>query len=216
MIESTINIIVAEDHPTYLIGIEQTLASIKHISIIGKVRDGRQLLRLVYSKPPDLILMDINMPNINGIEAAMQVKKTHPAVKIIFISMYNDKEIIKECMRFGDGYLTKSSTAKELQNTINLVMTGKVVNFVNPIQKQVQEPTFFADNISKKYKLTKREIELIYLLKEGLTSREIAQNLNLSSFTIETHRKNIFRKLQVNNLAGLISFAIENNIINRA
>ncbi|GAB3925983.1 response regulator transcription factor [Mucilaginibacter myungsuensis] len=213
MNDTPLQIIIAEDHPTYSFGVQQVLIGLEYIKVIGIVSDGKQLLHLINSVIPDLILMDINMPNLSGIDAAISIKKQHPQIKIIFLTMYEERSIINKCLQYGDGYLSKSSTAGELTTAINAVMAGQSFTLLNtnlntPINKELS----VNDELSKKHKLTKREIELILLLKEGMTTKEIAESLFLSYFTIETHRKNIFRKLEVKNLAGLINFATQNKI----
>jgi len=213
MPNKTTRIIIAEDHPTYSFGIQQVLVGIDYIEVVGVVNDGKQLLHFINSIVPDLILMDINMPNLSGIDAAISVKKHYPEVKIIFLTMYQERSIINKCMQYGDGYLSKSSTADELTTAIQKVMSGDI--FTLPNAETSSPPGLnqsINDELSKKYKLTKREIELILLLKEGMTTKEIADSLFLSFYTIDTHRKNIFRKLEVKNLAGLINFATQNNI----
>ena len=209
--ESTINLIIAEDHPTFSFGIEQNLSNFENISIIGKASNGKQLMQMLNSLTPDLILLDIMMPYMTGIEAAKQIKRKAPFIKIIFITMYEDSHIIEQCKEFGDGYISKSTTVDELIKAINIVVCEKGKYFLkSTVKNQID---IYDDYLVKKYKLTKREIELIQLLKSGKTTKEIAQNLFLSTFTIETHRKNIFRKLQVKNIAEMISFAINNSII---
>jgi DNA-binding NarL/FixJ family response regulator len=208
--KDTIQIIIAEDHPTFSLGIEQSLARAGHMKIMDKVSNGKQLMQLLNTKTPDLILMDILMPYMNGIEAARQIQKDFPGIRIIFISMYEEGNIIKQCMQYGHGYIPKASTTEELMGVINTVMTGQTY-YHNTRQHPIQQN--YNDDLVKKYKLTKREIELIQLLKNGLTTKEIAGKLFLSSLTIETHRKNIFRKLEVKNITELIVFALNNHIV---
>lgn len=209
--KENINIVIAEDHPTFSFGVEQSLAKVPNMQIIDKVLNGKQLLQLLNIKKPDLILMDVLMPHMNGIEAAMLIRKDFPSIKIIFISMYEESSIIKQCMQYGDGYIPKASTTEELINVINTVIDGNTYfHFAKPLI--FKQP--YNDDLIKKYKLTKREIELIQLLKNGLTTKEIAGKLFLSSLTIETHRKNIFRKLEVKNISELIVFALNNKIVN--
>lgn len=205
-----IHIIIAEDHPAFSVGVEQSLARATHMKVIDKVTNGKQLMQLLNTKVPDLILMDILMPYMNGIEAAKQIQKDFPAVRIIFISMYEENNIIKQCMQYGHGYMPKASTTDELIHIINTVMAGNTC-YYNTRQNSL--PQNYNDDLIKKYKLTKREIELIQLLKNGLTTKEVANKLFLSSLTIETHRKNIFRKLEVKNITELIVFALGNNIV---
>ncbi|QEC76177.1 response regulator transcription factor [Mucilaginibacter ginsenosidivorax] len=205
-----IQIIIAEDHPTFSIGVEQSLARAGNLKVIDKVTNGKQLLQLLNTKVPHLILMDILMPYMNGIEAAKQIRKDFPAIRIIFISMYEERNIIKQCMQYGHGYIPKASTTEQLITIINTVMAGQTY-YHNNRQQPFQQT--YSDDLIKKYKLTKREIELIQLLKNGLTTKEIAGKLFLSSLTIETHRKNIFRKLEVKNITELIVFALSNRIV---
>lgn len=208
--KNAIQIIIAEDHPTFSLGVEQSLARAGNMKVMDKVSNGKQLMQLLNTKTPDLILMDILMPYMNGIEAAKQIRKDFPGIRIIFISMYEENNIIKQCMQCGHGYIPKASTTEELIYIINTVMAGQTY-YHNTRQQPF--PQNYSDDLIKKYKLTKREIELIQLLKNGLTTKEIANKLFLSSLTIETHRKNIFRKLEVKNITELIVFALSNQIV---
>ncbi len=209
-VNNAIQIIIAEDHPTFSLGVEQSLARAGHLKIMDKVANGKQLMQMLNIKTPDLILMDILMPYMNGIEAAKQIQKDFPGIRIIFISMYEERNIIKQCMQFGHGYIPKASTTEELIHIINTVMAGQTYYHNN---RQLPFLQTYSDDLVKKYKLTKREIELIQLLKNGLTTKEVANKLFLSSLTIETHRKNIFRKLEVKNITELIVFALNNHIV---
>jgi len=211
MKSDVIDIIITEDHPTYSLGIEQSLNNYDHVNIIAKVSSGKELLQILHSKTPNLILMDIMMPGINGIDTAKEVKRLYSYVKIIFVTMYQEAQVVNQCMKYGEGYISKTTTTEELINVIDTVMSGKTSYRSVPLQN-FQLPASYNDEITKMFKLTKREIELIHLLKAGLSTKEIAQNLFLSFFTIETHRKNIIRKLQVKNVAELIAFANKNNI----
>ncbi|AYL98699.1 response regulator transcription factor [Mucilaginibacter celer] len=208
--DTLINIVIAEDHPTFSFGVEQSLARVPNMRIMDKVLNGKQLLQLLNIKKPDLILMDVLMPHMNGIEAAIRIRKDFPAIKIIFISMYEESSVIKQCMQYGHGYIPKASTTDELISVINTVIAGNTY-FHNSKPLLFKQP--YNDDLIKKYKLTKREIELIQLLKDGLTTKEIANKLFLSTLTIETHRKNIFRKLEVKNITELIVFALNNQIV---
>ena len=212
MKSNVVDIIITEDHPTYSLGIEQSLNNYDHVNIIAKAKSGKELLQILHSKTPHLILMDIMMPGINGIDTAKEVKKLYSYVKIIFVTMYQETQVINQCMKHGEGYISKTTTTEELINVIDTVMSGKTSFSSAPLPTFQQEAASYNDEITKMFKLTKREIELIHLLKAGLSTKEIAQNLFLSFFTIETHRKNIIRKLQVKNVAELISFANKNNI----
>jgi DNA-binding NarL/FixJ family response regulator len=156
---------------------------------------------------PDLILLDINMPYMDGLQAVTEIRKKLPNIKVVFISMYHDAKIIAFCKQNNiNGYLPKDITSNVLKSSIDSVIKGDVIYlFEKNLEKQsLKSPD---DNFIHKFKLSPKEIEIIHLIKKGLTSKQIGQTLFSSEFTIETHRKNIFRKLNVKSVGALVQFA---------
>ncbi|MGF7230234.1 response regulator [Arachidicoccus sp.] len=205
---NSIKIIIADDHQLFADGLEQLLNGEQNYTVLAKVHNGRLLIQTLNKLSPDLILLDINMPYLNGIEAATAIRKKNPLVKIVFVSMYFDEKIITESRALHvNGFISKDTTADDLKLFLQRIINGEIVF---PQEKMPIRNN--ADNFIAGHKLSNREIEIIQLIKRGLTSKEIACDLYLSELTIETHRKNIFRKLNVRTSAALIDFASKNHL----
>lgn len=176
---------------------------------IGNILFGNAVTAFVKKQVPDLILLDINMPFMNGVEVAEILLKSCLNLKIIALTMYAEPKYIKEFQRIGvQGYLMKNASKDELLKTIESVFLGNKL-YDN---KLIINNLHAEDSFVKLHNLTKREVEVIKFLKEGMTSQAIADILFLSVFTVNTHRKNILFKLNLKNTADLISFAVENGI----
>lgn len=204
-----VKILIADDHTLFNEGIKQLLT--ETYEIVSQIYDGKEVLSAIQLHRPDVILLDINLPTINGFDIAHNIKKSFEFLKIIFLSMYSESDFIEQAKHIPvDGYMLKHSTKEELMECITAVMSNKV--YYDPKLtvngKNLHQDDFFV----KKFALSTREVEIIKLIKEGLNSREIGQKLSLSEETIKTHRKNIHFKLGINNLAELIEFANTNRI----
>jgi DNA-binding NarL/FixJ family response regulator len=207
-----IKIIIADDHQLFAEGVETILSAASQFEVIGKVQNGKLLMQTLNRLRPDLILLDINMPFMTGMEAAQAIKKTMPDIKLVFLSMYYDAKIIAHTKQYGiNGFIVKDVTATELKEALLKVMQGETVFLLSNDYLQQPAPAP-GDDFVKRYKLSPREIEIIQLIKKGKSTKEISEELSLSVFTIETHRKNIFRKLNIASVGQLISFAVENRI----
>lgn len=207
-----VSVIIADDHALFADGIEQILLSLSGFEVLAKVNNGKLLLQALNRLKPDLILLDINMPFMDGMEAALIIKKQSPEIKVVLLSMYYDAKIITTAKtNHIDGFIIKDITAPELKNAILNVMSGQQV-FILPqaIRENVQSK--ITDSFLDRYKLSVREIEIINLIRKGKSNKEIAYELELSNYTIETHRKNIYRKLDLQGTAELIQFAIKYNL----
>lgn len=207
-----VKIILADDHQLFVDGVEQILSASENFEVLAKVDNGKLLLQTLNRLKPDIVLLDINMPYMTGMEAAQIIKKSMPEIKLVFLSMYYDNKIISLAKQYGvNGFIIKNTTAADLKNALMRVMKGETVFVMsNDFLKQPIEVK--EDDFTKRFKLSPREIEIIQLIKQGKSTKEIADELSLSVFTIETHRKNIFRKLDIASVGQLISFAVENNI----
>lgn len=202
-------ILIADDHQLFNDGLKSLIINEIDIEIIGQVYDGNAVMAFVKKQLPDLILLDINMPLMNGIEVAEILLESYLNLKIIALTMYAEPKYIKEFQRIGvQGYLLKNTSKDELLTTIQAVFLGKKM-YDN---KLIMSNLHSEDSFVKLHNLTKREVEVIKLLKEGMTSQVIADNLFLSVFTVDTHRKNILFKLNLKNTADLIKYAMENGI----
>jgi DNA-binding NarL/FixJ family response regulator len=204
-------VIIADDHPLFADGVEQIINSIPYFEVVAKVGNGKLLMQELNSIIPDLILLDINMPYMNGIEAAKEIKRRMPDIKIVFLSMYADSNIISAAKENGiNGVLSKDITAPLLKECLMDVVNGNT-SFPSSVQNTT-EGIWQQDDFAKELKLSSREIEIIRLLKQGMSNKQVSGYLKLSVYTIETHRKNIYRKLNLQGLGELIQFANEHKI----
>jgi len=207
-----IRIMLADDHPLFIEGLSMMLRREPDFELCGIANNGREVLEMLPTTKPALILLDINMPKMNGLETIKYIRQSYPSVKIVMLSGYFDEAIIKEAkIKGANGYLLKSSQRDELIHTIKMVYSGAL--FATPQHDQPAPGEFLVnDKFLAQFNLTKRERELIQLIKNGMTNQDIAQNLHLSVYTVETHRKNIMQKLKLNSPGALMKFIIENQI----
>ena len=206
-----INIIIADDHTLFINGLKLLLKEEPWIEVIDVANDGKELLDILTKTIPDLILLDINMPVLNGLDAARYIKQTHSSVKLIILSTYNEDHLIDKAKQAGvNGYLLKNSSKEDLLQTIRLVINNQsAFPYLEPKKENVFDKE---DSFLKQFNLTKREAEIIILLKNNLTNQQIADQLFLSIYTVETHRKNIMQKLGLKTPGALMKFIIENNL----
>jgi DNA-binding NarL/FixJ family response regulator len=207
-----IKLLIADDHQIVIDGLKALLRTVERVEVVGEANDGAQAVRKARALQPDLVLMDIEMPVVNGIEASARLKEQFPNIRILICTTHSDAYKIKKGLQAGvDGYLLKGSGREELLRAIDEIMRGntyydeKVVGVI-------------MDNFNKKrspqpVELTKREKEIVQLIADGLNTKEIAQRLFLSPLTVETHRKNIFSKLGINKVAALIRYALKQGLI---
>jgi DNA-binding NarL/FixJ family response regulator len=210
----TNKIIIADDHPFMIDGLSNIVKTIKGAQLVATVNNGVELLQLLTYTSADLIILDLNMPAMDGFECIRRIRKEKQRVKILVLTNYSQPELIEEVKRLGaDGFLLKNSTADQLSIAIDTVLTGGKY-FIAPSQlKPVAEDSFFYDEFLKKFQLTKREVGIMLLICGGKSSKQIADELFLSELTVNTHRRNIMKKLDLSNVAGLIQFARQNALI---
>lgn len=201
------NILIADDHSIVAGGIEAILNTSDEFNVVGIVDNGQKVLEFIANTPVDLVLMDINMPVMNGIDCTRRLKADHSAIKVIILTMYNRKQFIRELFEVGaDGCVLKSNTGKELLTAIERVVSGKT--YFDQLNEFIDAPKEF-----KEFRLSEREIEIIELIAEGVTSKEISNRLFISEHTVKTHRKNIFQKTNVTDSDQLIQWAMNNKLI---
>lgn len=210
-----IKLILADDHPVVLHGIKAHFANDERFEIITMVSNGQELLHSPLLGNADIIVLDLNMPGVDGLKALVQLRACRIKAKIIILTNYHSLELVKDCKSNGaSGYLVKSDELQNLASAILKVFNGGLV-FPNLEEKDIQESKFsYFDDFLKKYKLTKREVEIIRLVCQNLRTKDIAERLYLSEFTVHTHRKNIMRKLDINDsTVALYEFALKSNLI---
>ena len=203
-----INLIIADDHTLFIDGLKLLLKDEPDMNVVEVANDGKELLGLLSNHKADIILLDINMPNLNGLDAARFVKQSYPLLKIIMLSTYNDEHLVEKAKKLGaNGYLLKTTNREELLQTIRLVYAGQSCF---PYRLPRSENEFENhDHFLKQFNLTKREIEILRLIKKEYTNQQIADNLYLSVYTVETHRKNIMQKLDLKSPIALHKFILE-------
>lgn len=209
--QQKIQIAIADDHNLFIDGLTMLLKDEPAFEIICIANEGKELMELLHKYTPDIILLDINMPGMNGLDTVRMIKRHYPQLKVIMLSTYNEEHIIEKTKGDGaDGYILKNANKDELVFSINKVHNGekcfpeKMIAIRNTIDND--------DRFLSRFGLTKREEELLQWLRAGNTNQQIADKLHLSIYTVETHRKNIMRKLKLKTPVELMKFLIENNI----
>jgi DNA-binding NarL/FixJ family response regulator len=207
-----IRIAIADDHTLFAKGIEGLLEEHEDLEVLGLFSNGKELVDFLETSKVDVVLTDLNMPILNGFGVLSSVKEGNSKTKVIVLSMYDEEKIYKESIDKGaDGFVLKDADPDELVFTIREVHEGRhVLNFDRVIEQA--RPNAFFDSFRDKYRLSRREIEIIKLIKEGLTNKDIAEELGLSQSTVETHRKNIHNKLGVSSRVELVNKAHEMNL----
>lgn len=206
-----IRLMIADDHLLFIDGLKLLLKEEEDICVTGVAHNGKELLQVLPKEQPDVVLLDINMPGLNGLEAARHIKTFRPQVKVIMLSTYNEDHLVEKAKQYGaNGYLLKNSSRDELTHTIRLVMSGHACF---PYQAPLRKDDFRdIDPFLKQFNLTKRELEILRYIKQGLTNQQISDTLFLSIYTVETHRKNIMQKLGMSSITALMKFVYEHNI----
>lgn len=204
------SILIADDHVLFNDGIKGMLAGENGFEVIAQVFSGDRLIEQLAIKKPTIILLDINMPGKTGLELAEILAKQYPDIAVIMLSMYSDKRFVQECKRMRvKGYVLKNASKEKLITAIRSVAKGET--YYDPVLEE-HKNKHQDDEFIRKFSLTKRELEIIRLVKENHTAQDIANILFLSVFTVETHRRNINLKLGIKNTVGLINFAAEHGI----
>lgn len=201
-----IRLAIAEDHQSLIDGIKLLLEYEDAISIVGTANDGEALLEIVEKKQPNVVLTDIRMPKMDGIEATKQIKKKHPKINILAFTMFEQTEAIQQMIEAGaSGYILKNSSLEEVHNAILAVAKGEKYFDAN-----INTNVINAQSSNKtKGVLTKRQTEILQLIGQGKTSREIADLLFIGVHTVDTHRKNMVRILGLQGKGELMRFALE-------
>jgi DNA-binding NarL/FixJ family response regulator len=209
---AAIKLLIADDHKILLDGILSLLRSERSFEVAGTAGNGYEVMELVNKNDYDVCLLDINMPGMDGMEAAKLIKASKPDIKIIMLTTYNDREIISELIHIGvSGYLLKNSDKFELVEAINRVMSGRYY-FSAEVEEIIMQGVAEKKN-TETIVLTDREIEIVKLLGKEYTNDKIATELHISYRTVETHRKNIMQKTKSHNLAGLLKHAYSAGLI---
>ena len=215
-----IRIIIADDHNLFLDGLTRVLgeSEIFNFHIVGVATSGQEVIRLVKMNKPHIVFLDLNMPGLDGLAVLEEIKACNKEIKVVVVTMYNEGKIVKAAIKAGcKGYVLKMYGKNELFTAVEAILSGetyigKGIDFDSQgIPKK--ENFRFDDSFIRKHKLTKRELEILRLISDALSNKQIGKELFISDQTVSVHRKNIMRKLGVSNTAGLIKTAYENNLI---
>lgn len=215
--EKIIHIALADDHKIYRDGIRMSLKMYDHLRIIWEAEDGKDMIHKLKMKLPDLLIMDISMPETDGIKALQLIRKEYEDLKVIILSMYNDRETVTKMMEYGaNAYLTKTADAEEIYEAIincinneyffnDLVNSAVLLN----LQKKRTNKKFVTNGVN----LNDKELKMLKLISEDKTTEEISEELHLSPRTVETIRQTMKTKVGVKTVAGLLMYAIKRNLI---
>lgn len=212
-----VRVLLADDHKIVRDGLRALLESQSRLTVVGEAEDGRTACEMAASLRPDVVVMDIGMPDLNGMDATRRIVAELPNVKVVALSMHADRRFVAEMLRAGaSGYLVKDAAFEELTGAIEAVTQGRVYLGQGiagvVVQDYVRRLGGNDEDVSPVGKLSPREREVLQLAAEGNSTKEIASRLGLSVKTVETHRRQVMDKLGIYNLAGLIKFAIREGL----
>ena len=209
-----IRLAIIDDHAVVIDGLKAMLQGFEQVDVVYTTQSGHELLRYFETDPPDLLLMDVQMPEINGMDLCRQVVKLHPTVKVIAFSSFDDSNYVKQLFRTGArGYLLKNSDKFTILKAVETVMQGG--EYMDETIKEILLKESLTGHRRSIFEvpLTKREKEILQLVAEGMSNQQIADKLFISLRTVETHRLNLNQKLDVKNTAGLVKEAIKRGLI---
>ena len=212
-----IRLLIAEDHALVRAGLRSLLSQIPDVEVVGEASSGREALDLVAREHPDIVLMDVSMPDLNGLEAAARIARQFPRVRTIILSMHAVEEYVHQALKAGAaGYLLKDADPSELAVAIRSVARGET--YLSPAVAKFVVAGFVRGGRVEPSglpldRLTPRQREVLQLVAEGRSTKDIAQALDLSVKTVETHRAEIMRRLDIHDLAGLVRFAVRTGLI---
>ena len=212
---STIRVLLADDHRLVRAGLRALLQSLAGVQVVAEAGNGYEALQLAQQHQPDIVIMDIGMEGLNGLEAAARMGKSTPAPRIIILSMHANEEYVRRSLQAGAaGYLLKGAEPAELELAIHAVMRGE--SYLTPaVSKQVVQDYLQGSGVKPDplQDLTPRQREVLQLIAEGNSTKEIAHKLNLSSKTVETHRGELMNRLDIHDVAGLVRYAIRTGLV---
>ncbi|KFF00274.1 LuxR family transcriptional regulator [Chryseobacterium formosense] len=206
-----INIVIVDDHPIVIEGLKIMLSDKPFFQISETFTNGSEVIKFVKTNEVDIVLLDISLPDISGIQLCEEIKKISPNTSVIMFSNRSERSIIMQCIQNGaSGYLLKNVSIEELMECFQGALSGNIV-FCNETKNIISKPS--PQQLTTTPRLTKREKQILQFLAKGKTSNEIANELCLSSLTVDTHRKNLLNKFGAKNSAELVNMAIQQNMI---
>jgi len=210
-----LRILLADDHTLVRAGISSLLAQLPGVTVVAEASDGREVLKLAGIHKPEVVVMDVAMPGLNGLEATLRLLKQFPRTRVIMLSMHANEEYIHQAFQAGaSAYLLKKSAVAELEAAVRAAQAGK--NYLSPAlarHYQPQEPARPGDTRTPAEKLTTRQREILQLIAESRTTKEIAHELGLSAKTVEFHRAQLMQRLDIHDVPGLVRFALRSGLV---
>jgi len=212
-----VRLLIADDHKIFRQGIKKLLEEEQDLQVVGEAADGREVVKKATELKPDIILMDIAMANLNGLEATKQIKKVLPESKIIMLTMHKNEEYVLQSFQAGaSGYILKEGAVEELVSAIRSIHADK--SFLSPTVSKTLVDAYLRKMETGKTEtpfdlLTDREREVLQLIAEGFTNREVAKQLFISVKTVEAHRAHIMQKLNIHDIAKLVKYAIQKGLV---
>lgn len=208
-------VVLADDHVLIRAGLRALLQSFRNIEVVGEANDGHEAVEAVEKIQPDVVIMDIAMANLNGLEAASRITRQWPKVKVIILSMHANEEYVGQALDAGvTGYLLKGAEPAELELALKAVVRGET--YLSPgISKQLVQDylSHRKEKLGSGIELTARQREVLQLIAEGCSTKDIAKKLDLSVKTVETHRTELMRRLDIHDVAGLVRYAIRRGLV---
>ncbi len=203
-------ILLVDDHQMILDGLNYIFQQSKSFEVVAKVNSGKDALRIIENVKIDIVISDIDMPEISGLELLSKIKEIDNDIKVIMLSMHGDNQLVRKVMQKGaDGYILKTANEEDMILAVNQVIDGK--KYFSPT---ITENLLLNEKPNlKNEQLTDREIEILKLIAEGFNSTQIGDQLHISARTVDTHRTNLMRKLEIKNIAGLVRYAIKNKLL---
>ncbi|HHH49812.1 MAG TPA: response regulator transcription factor [Saprospiraceae bacterium] len=218
--EKKINVVIADDHPIVVNGVKAILSNQDRFDLVGLAYSNEDLTQMLPTTKADVLLLDLNMHGKDIHKVINSLKEKYPRLKIIAYTSYNSTDLVKAILAQGvNGYLLKDTHPEEIFEAIDCVIRGevyigkKIKMSKRHLSSRVKDEMFFEDDFQKKLRLSRREQEILVLITQGFTSQNIGNELFISKHTVETHRKNILRKLNVNSSAELVKFAVLQGLV---
>jgi DNA-binding NarL/FixJ family response regulator len=213
---SSVRVLLADDHTLVRAGLRKILESMPNIAVVGEAGSGLELLELAAKHQPDLVLMDIAMPGLNGLETTERLTRTMPNIRVLILSMHQNEEYVRKALRHGAvAYLLKDAALLELEFAIKAVLSGEI--YLSPavyggvVSDYVQR---LRRDEPEQATLTTRQTEVLKLIADGLSTKDIARHLNLSVKTVDTHRSQLMKQLGIHEVAGLVRYAMRVGLVN--
>jgi two-component system, NarL family, response regulator NreC len=210
-----IRILIADDHGVIRAGLRALLEDVPDITVVGEASDGGEAIAKAVELKPDILLMDLSMPNVGGIEATLQLSQREPKVRVLILTVHEEESLLKEVIRMGaSGYIVKRAAQEDLLHAIRVVARGDLYVHPSMTRALFNEPPAYAPlQMPESETLTLREIEVLQLLAKGYTNRQIAEQLSLSPRTVEGHRANLSGKLGLHSRVELVEYAEKHGLL---